>query len=197
MKKKKSTVITVIIMILLAVGVVIGYFYVSDRRSKESEERESVQTEIEKLLEKNLNTSYPATPREVVKVYSRMMKCFYNEERTEDQVEQMLVKLRLLYDAELLQENTYNAQLEELWEEIKEYKACKRTIISYQIEKAGDMITWTDEERDYARLIAYYTQKEDTEYLKVYEEFILRKDTEGRWKILSWRLADGEDMEKE
>lgn len=197
MKKKKKNIITFIVMVIIAIGIVAAYFIVSDRKSKESGEEATVQTEVDKLLEKNLDASYPATPREVVKIYSRMMKCFFNEKMTDEQVEQMVDKLRLIYDDELLEQNPRETHLEELWEEIKDYKACERTIVSYQIEKAGDMITWTNEEREYARLIAYYTQKEGNEYLKVYEEFILRKDADGRWKILGWRLADEEDMEKE
>ncbi len=70
-------------------------------------------------------------------------------------------------------------------------------MISYQIENAENMVSWTMEEQEYARLFASYTQQEERNYKKVYEEFILRKNTEGRWKILGWRLADGEDMEKE
>ncbi len=196
MKKKKKTITTIIVMLLLAIGIVAAYFVISERRSREREERELEVTEVDKLLERNMETAYPATPRETVKLYSRMMRCFYNEEMTDAEVEQMMDKMRLLFDEEFLTENPREKQLEKLWEEIKDYKSHERTVISYQIEKAEDMISWTMEGEEYARLIASYTQQEERNYAKVYEEFILRKNADGRWKILGWRLADSEDMER-
>ncbi|MDE7060570.1 MAG: hypothetical protein K2O71_03115 [Lachnospiraceae bacterium] len=45
-------------------------------------------------------------------------------------------------------------------------------------------------------MIASYTQylQKDRKYLKVYEEFILRKDDAGKWKILGWYLTDEDAM---
>ena len=62
------------------------------------------------------------------------------------------------------------------------------------MQQSGNIVTWTDEEKEYARVIASYTQQEDRKYFKVYEEFILRKDENGKWKILGWYLTDADAM---
>ena len=83
--KKKSTVITVIVMLLVAAAIVAGYFIISARKNKENYEG-GERTELDILLEKDLDKSYPLTSREVIKFYSRILKCYYNEELTEEQL---------------------------------------------------------------------------------------------------------------
>ena len=193
-KKKKNTVVTVIVMIILGAGILAGYFFLLQKKDSENYESDE-QDEFEKLLLRDLDESYPATPREVVKLYSRMMKCYYNSGIREEKVEAMATQMRKLFDEELLEANPADVYMPELKEEIADYVANNRTITSYLVESAGNIVTWTSEEREYARVIANYTYKEDTQYYKVYEEFILRRDAAQRWKILGWRLAEKEDME--
>lgn len=195
MKKKKNTVITVIVMIVVAAVIVGGYFFISARKNADNYEGGKDKTEVDSLLEKNLDTGYPVTAREVVKFYSRILKCYYNEALTEERLGGLLDQMRRLFDDELLVENPRETHLADLKEEINDFAARKCTITSYQVEQAGNIITWSDEEKDYSRVIASYTEKEDNDYLKVYEEFILRKDASGRWKILGWRLTDKDAME--
>lgn len=194
MKKKKNTVVTVVVMIIVAAVIVGGYFFISARKNADNYEGSKEKTEVDNLLGKNLDSSYPVTAREVVKFYSRILKCYYNEALTQEQLGGLLDQMRKLFDAELLAENPRDTHLADLQEEISDYAARKCTVTSYQVEQAGNIITWTDEEKDYSRVIASYTEKEGNDYLKVYEEFILRKDDAGKWKILGWRLADEEDM---
>lgn len=194
MKKRKNTVITWIVMIILAAAIVAAYFVISSRKNADNYEAEAEKTEVDRLLERDLDSSYPATAREVVKFYSRILKCYYNEELTQEQLEGLLDQMRRLYDAEFLAANPRETNLEELQEEIRDFAARKCTITSYQVEQAANVVTWTDEGKEYARMIAAYTELEDKHHLKVYEEFILRKDDAGKWKILGWRLADENDM---
>lgn len=195
-KKKRTTVWTWIIMLFVAAGIVGGYFMLIHQRNANMQP-DVVRTELDKLLEKDLSASYPATAREVVKLYSRMMKCLYQQEMNQEQLEGMASQLRMLFDEEFLEANPWDDYLLELQEEIKESKENKRTISSYQVEKASSVINWSDEDKDYARMIAYYLQKEGTQSLRIYEEFVLRKDMDGDWKILGWRLTDGMDMDKD
>ena len=191
--KKKSTVITVIVMLLVAAAIVAGYFIISARKNKENYEG-GERTELDILLEKDLDKSYPLTSREVIKFYSRILKCYYNEELTEEQLGGLLDKMRGLFDEEFLAQNPRDTHLSELEEEIGDFAARKCKITSYQVQQSGNIVTWTDEEKEYARVIASYTQQEDRKYFKVYEEFILRKDENGKWKILGWYLTDADAM---
>lgn len=183
-------------MIVLAVVIIYSFIQVSNKQNKENFEDNAEKTEAEKLLEKDILDSYPATPREVIKLYSRFLKCFYNDDMEEEQLEGLAAQIRLLFDDELLEENPRETYLLALQAEIAEYKLNKRTLLSYQIEKASSAIEWSDGESEYTRLIAYYSMKESLVY-KVHEEFVLRKDAAGRWKILGWRLIDKDEMEKD
>ncbi|MDE7327924.1 MAG: hypothetical protein K2N63_16880 [Lachnospiraceae bacterium] len=191
--KKKSTIITVIVMLLVGAAIVAAYFIVSARKNKENYEGGN-RTEVDILLEKDLDKSYPLTSREVVKFYSRILKCYYNKKLTQEQLEDLLDQMRKLFDEEFLAENPRDSHLMELQEEISDFAARKCQITSYQVEQNGNIVTWTDEGKEYARVIASYTEKEDRHYLKVYEEFILRKDSGGKWKILGWYLTDADAM---
>ena len=62
-------------------------------------------TEIQKLITKNLDTNYPATPREVVKYYNRILECFYDDTYTDDELESLADQARKLLDDELLENN--------------------------------------------------------------------------------------------
>jgi len=193
--KKKGTVITIIVMLLVAAGIVAGYFFISAKKNKENYDG-GKRTEVDTLLEKNLENNYPLTSREVVKFYSRILKCYYNEALTDEQVGELLDQMRGLFDEEFLAENPRDSHLEELKEEIADFAARSCTITSYQVQDNRNIVTWKDEEKEYARVIVSYTQylQKDRKYLKVYEEFILRKDDAGKWKILGWYLTDEDAM---
>ena len=96
-KAKKA--IIVVILVALVGGY---YFYLSNYNGKEEE---TVVTAVQDVLLKNLDDDYPPTPREVLKYYSDITKCLYNEEYTESQLEQMADKLLALFDTELAENN--------------------------------------------------------------------------------------------
>lgn len=195
MKKNKSTIVTILVMLVVAGAIVGGYFFVSAKRNADNYEGKKEKTEVDILLGKDLDSSYPLTAREVVKFYSRILKCYYNEALTEKQLGGLLDQMRKLFDDELLAENPRETQLAELQEEIKDFASRDCTVTSYQVGQAGNVVTWSNEGRDYSRVVASYTEKEDRQFLKVYEEFILRKDESGKWKILGWQQTDADAMQ--
>lgn len=192
--KKKGTLKTFLVMLILAAGILAGY-YVINNRAEEKVEAQYVETEKDKMLAKNIEADYPATPREVVKLYSRILKCIYNETLTEKETEKLMKQARLLYDEELLLENPEQDNLNALNEERKQYETEKKTISSVALEKADSVITWTDAGKEYASIVVCYTVKENVTYTRTYEKFLLRRDSEGRYKILGWGMAEEADME--
>lgn len=194
MNKRRSTILTWIIMIVLAIVIVVGYFWLSSKKHEDNYEVSAAQTEADKIIEKNLDDTYPATPREVVKMYCRILKCYYEDELTADTVQKLALQTRKLFDEELLQQNPEDVYILNLQGEIRDYKENERSITNYQIESASNSVTWQYEERDYARVIVGFTQKEKKKYIKVYEQFILRKDPNGKWRILGWQLTDAADL---
>ena len=98
MKKHIRGVIAGIICVLLVVGY---YYYLSHRDTKTVADTTEL-TAITKITTKNLDTSYPKTPREVIKLYNDILKCYYNEDCTDAEIEALGAQARKLLDEELL-----------------------------------------------------------------------------------------------
>ena len=69
-----------VIIIVVCVCVILGGYYYLTNRNNAKEEENITLTEIQELTTKNLDKNFPATPREVVKLYNRIITCFYNDE---------------------------------------------------------------------------------------------------------------------
>ncbi len=194
-RKRKSTFKTILFMIIFSAAIVAVYFAMSANKDTNKVESASVENEVDKLLSKNIDMAYPPTPREVIKLYSRILKCLYSEDMTEKQVRDMSEQVRCLFDNELLAKNPETEHLDAIEADIAGYKVNDKSIVSYTIEKASNVIEDVVDGIPYATLRAYYTVKQENKYTRSYEEFIVRQDTEGKWKILGWRESDSSEME--
>ena len=79
-----------VIIIVVCVCVILGGYYYLTNRNNAKEEENITLTEIQELTTKNLDKNFPATPREVVKLYNRIITCFYNDEYTDDELYDLL-----------------------------------------------------------------------------------------------------------
>jgi hypothetical protein len=193
-QSQKSTVKTVITMIIIGCLIFGVFMYFANQEDKEKVEADVVQTEVEKLLDEDLNQEYPPTAREVVKHYGRIVKCIHSEELSEEEITKLGDSILVLYSEELIKENSREEYIEQLLSEVGDYQKNDKTITSYAVDSAENIITWTEDGVDYARIIATFTMKEDTTFNKTFEEFLLKMDSQDQWKIIGWRLADQEDM---
>lgn len=181
--------IIIIVLVLLVGGY---YYYLSNRSVPESEE---IVPESEKLtmsqevMLRNLETNYPATPREVVKYFSAITECFYNEEHTEEELDALGLKIRELYDDELKANQTEENYLASLRFDIESYKQNNRTISSYAPSSSVDVVTFWQDGYDWARLYCVYGIKEGDLLYNSNTVFVLRKDSEGHYKIFGWQLV--------
>ncbi|WP_313132732.1 DUF6715 family protein [Anaerocolumna sp.] len=189
-KSKRRTANTFGMMLIFGIAIVAIYFKLSTSTSPIIERSSSNKTELELLLAKDIEKDYPSSPREVIKLYTRIMKSFYNEDLTDEQVNQLAKQIRYLYDDELLANNSYEDYLLELKVEITEYKNKKRNIMNETIEDSNKVNYYTKDGKECASLTAGYTIKEKDSYTKLYEDFILRKDEQGNWKIIGWKTSD-------
>lgn len=184
---KKGT----ILLIFLACLIVGYYAYLSNRTVPEKEEVEAdILSDVEIVLSRNLETNYPPTPREVVKYFSEISKCFYNEEYTEEQLSLLAGKIRCLYDDELVANQTEEEYLKALKEDIKDFNEKKRTISSYELSSSIDVEPFVLDGYEWARLYCIYSIKEGTVIVKSNTQFLLRKDSEGHYKIYGWKLVE-------
>ena len=86
-----------VIIIVVCVCVILGGYYYLTNRNNAKEEENITLTEIQELTTKNLDKNFPATPREVVKLYNRIITCFYNDEYTDDELYDLFYKPFVTY----------------------------------------------------------------------------------------------------
>lgn len=196
-QSKKKVLHTVIAMTILAAVVIAGFFLLTKRQESRGEEGAAAKKEVDKIIAKDLENNYPGTPREVLKLYSRITKCLYGEKINDEQLKKMASQIRMLFDSELLESNPEDEYIEDLKAEIKEYNVQKKVIVSYIVQKNSSVKKSTVEGKEYAEIVTSYMLRDKTGFSKSYEEFMLRQDDMGHWKILGWRLLEPEDVDED
>ncbi|MBQ7359620.1 MAG: DUF4440 domain-containing protein [Lachnospiraceae bacterium] len=189
--KKKNTKSAVISggVILLMVVVMAGYYYYLSNKEKTKEETNPKYTAVQEVLNRDLENNYPPTPKEVVKYYSEITKCFYNEEYSDGELELLADKANQLYDPDLLQWNDWGQYIISLRSQIKDFKDQKITISTYIVSSSTEVDFFEEDGFEFARLSVVYTLKQESAKQDVAEVFLLRKDEDGRWKIYGWDNA--------
>lgn len=193
MKKKRSgrTMIAILIMALF-VG---GAFYLVANRSEQIAEAQTVKmTPVQEVLNRNLTINYPSSPREVVKYYSEISRCFYGEEYSEEELEALAKKSREVFDDELVRNQTDQQYLNALKADIEKNKTDKKTISSYSAASSTDVEYYDFQDDEWAQLYCFYTFRISTTVQTVQEKFLLRKDENGHWKIFGWKLVENDEL---
>lgn len=187
-----------IILIVLACLIIGYYFYLSNgsdspaAKVTDEEDIVATMTMSQKALSRNLESNYPPSPREVVKYFSDITQCYYNEEHDEDEIKALGLKMREIYDAELVANQTEEEYLDLLKRDIEEYRANNRTINNYSPSASVDVETFTQDGYEWARLYCLYDIKQDSIIYQTNLCFILRKDENGHYKIYGWKKIDME-----
>lgn len=194
MKKRMRWLVTV--TMLLIVGVVVFYYYTNKSNESDNENNPDLVGEVDKVLNKDLETRYPYTVKEVVQFFVRIQKCYYNEEYTEDELIKLANKARELLDQELLDDNPIDIYYENLKNEIKAYEETGKTIYRVIIEENNDVVYSTVDEQKYASINCTYYLKDENGTSSIKETYILRKDENERWKILGWEKYEGSEWEQ-
>lgn len=188
---KRSGVITIIVIGVILIAIVVGYAINLNRKNTPTGEEVVESTAVQKVLQKDLEKSYPPTPKEVVKYYAEITKCFYNEEYTEDELEQMALKIQEIYDAELVANKSQEEYMNDLRTEIASMKESNYTITGYVLSASVDVEEFMKDGYSCARLYCTFSIKQGTNGTKrSMEQFVLRKDEDNHWKILGWDLVN-------
>lgn len=191
---KRSNGVKIIIIGICITALVVGYYYyLSNRNVPQPEEvvpEDEVLTVTQRTLLRNLDTNYPPTPREVIKYFSEITQCFYNEENTEEEIEELGLKIRGLYDSELVANQTQEEYLAALKEDIDEFKQQGRTIASFTLSASVDVDTFSENGYEWARLYCIYGVEQGGLLYNSNIVFILRKDEQGHYRIFGWQLKE-------
>ena len=194
-RRKNDSAKRIVIMIILA-AIVVGGFAMIALRNKPSEATPNTLTPVEEVLSRNLGNNYPGTPKEVLKYYSEITRCFYSEPYTPEQLGELAAKSRDLLDDELRAQQDDERYLNDLKTSIDIFKSNDRNISSYSVSSAADIDYYRFENADWAKAMCVFTIREGTKMVATQEEFLLRKDPQGHWKIFGWRIYD-KDKDKE
>lgn len=183
--KKIGTVIIGIVCITLVVGL---YYNLSHKQTADSTEV----TEVQKVILTDLKgKSYPATPREVIKFYNRILCCYYNEEYTDDEFQQLADQALALMDQELADNNPAEQYYMQAKAEVENYHAQKKTINNASVCGSNEVEFMTKDDREYAYVKASYFLRSNEGFTKSYQNYVLRKDDSDHWKILAFELIEG------
>lgn len=190
-------VIGIVAAAVVCVGIVCGAFYLTTQRNREQAKKAETLTEVQKLITKNLDTQYPKTPREVIKLYNRIITAYYGEEYTEEEFQQLAAQAQKLMDPELLAKNTDDVYISKLSAEIKEYKEKEKKISQSSVCDSNSVRYVEDKGDDIAYVTSSYFVKEGNSYERTYQEYVLRQDEQQNWKILVYYQIEGDSEEED
>ncbi len=182
----------IIVIIAACVLLICGGFFFSMQEDGPSE---TELTEVQKLITKDLENDYPKTPREVVKLYNRIVECYYGTELKKEELKDLSLQMRKLLDEELLlleensEENYYNSVLSE----VAYYEANEMYIVEANVCASNEVEFITDKDKGdkLAEVaVSYFIKKGQNDFFKTYQDFVLREDEDGRWKILHWKEGE-------
>ncbi len=185
----KKTTTRVIITFVCLITLLLGYYaYLSnkDRQTKE----EAAMTPVQEALSRDMKNDYPSTPKEVMKYYNELLKCFYNEACTEEEIDDLGERARELYDAELLEANEFGTYLMRLRAEIADYREKGRRIVSSSVAASTNVDFFEEDGFEFARILCVYNITEGEVNNSTRQMYLLRKDEDRHWKIYGWENAE-------
>ena len=190
---KKSTVgVTIILIVLLAALVGVYAFLTSKARTEAAEE---IMTPVQTALSRDLSKDYPPTVKEVIKYDTDLEKCFYNEECTDEEIVELGMKARGLYDKDLLAINDKDVYLLQLKKGITEFKEAKRRIAATAVAASTNVDFFTEDGYEFARIHCGYTISENGKSKMEARVYLLRRDEQRHWKIYGWDSANNVNPE--
>lgn len=187
----------IVILAIVIVAAICTAFYIVNNNSKKESAKEAELTEIQKITTRNMEKDYPATPREVIKFYNRIVKCYYGRQYSDDELEQLADQALSMFDDDLLKKNEKESYIESVKSDAAQYEEDNKSISQTDVCDSNDVKYMTDNGDDIAYVTASYFIKTGSSYTKTYQEYVLRKDSDGDWKILTFYKIEGESSESD
>lgn len=187
--------VTVAVLILVVLG--LGYYaYLSSKETPTPAESLTEVSEIDKLIARDLEADYPNTPRKVLDFYSQITVCFYEEGLTDENLQKLCDQSVKLFDDELLMVNPLSTFVENTKAEIEEFNAIERVVTDYVLEETSEIDFYKEDGRECAKISVKYFLYDESGFSRTYEDFLMRKDENGRWKILGWQMTPANEQEE-
>ena len=179
------------IITVVCASLVVGYyFYLSHRSVSADEQKVSEQTELEKVISRDLAAKYPQTPREVIKFYNRILKLYYDSNTKDAEIEMLCDQAMMLFDSDLIQQNPRDVYVASVRSDISTFHARNKKMVTTDVCDTSDVVYKKMGGNDMAYVLAYYFVSEGSDYQQTYQKYALRKDKSGNYKILAFTLSD-------
>ncbi len=182
---KKRTAVTITLMTILAIVILIVYYYWANR-TVVIDTKENNFTEVQKYINKDLDSYYPQTPKEVVNLFADMTKTLYNNPDDKD-IKPLALKMRELYDEEFLSNNPEEAYVVDIYSELALWMKNNKKIEDYQYVKEDQSGETELDGVKYATEYISFMIQEQEEYTEIWA-ILLRQDSKNEWKILGWQV---------
>lgn len=186
---KKQNIKNLIVLLIVALLLIASFAYLVNRDRTTKEEVDKL-TAVQEVLARDLSSNYPPTPKEVLKYYSEITRCFYSEEYSEEELIRLSRKSRELFDEALIANQTEEDYIVDLKNEIIIFKDANRSISSYSVAGSANVDYYQYEGDEWAKLNCIYSIRTEGKIKPTQEEFLLRKDAGGYWKIFGWKLVE-------
>ena len=100
--------------------------------------------------------------------------------------------MRQLFDDELNANQSFDDFYDSLRSEIAVYRDKNKIVSSYSVSSSTDVKYTNNEYGSLASLYLTLNVREDGTINKIKEQFVLRQDAAGHWKILGWEYVADE-----
>lgn len=192
MKKNIKNILVISILAVVALGY---YYYLANRTlPQDAIEQAANNTELAALTTRDIEANYPESPKEIVDLYARITRAYYDSNTSDEKVQELGKQARLLFDDELKGTQTEEEFLKALQEDVDSYRSIKRYVSEYKIEGSSDTKYTKLNSKEYASVDMVYYIRDNSKLEYSYNRFVMRKDEKGRWKILYWKLISPEDI---
>ena len=190
MENTKSAILKSVLLVVFGALVVLGLYFLFTRDKGTSDEENYKLTVVDEITTTNLDKNYPASPKMVVELYSKIMQTLYKETYTDEQADKMLDVLSGIMDDELMANQSNFKQ--SMKNEVTERKNEDYGISVYSVlTKTPEIVTV--EGRKMTNIDCLYTLRKSSTRTLLYYEFILRQDDSGNWKILGWTTKESNE----
>lgn len=179
---------TLIVIVIVCAGL-FYYTYLNNQSGRQKSELKTSQAE--RLLNYNFAEDYPKTVRETVKLHIQFLKLAYSGECSEQDLATINRNIRQLFDPDLLEINSEDEQLSGLKNEIEQYQSKKLKLSSFTVGEGSQVERNTEDGVEYAKTkVTLVIGSSSAE-----EEYLLRKDEEGKWRIMGWQTVKDTNAE--
>ena len=183
-KTQKSITVKSIIVAVFFVVLVLSYF--NHLSNKSATRRSDAQkTEIQTLMDYDMEMEYPNTPRDVAKLHNRYFKLFYGQSLSDEELSSLNKKVRMLYCHDLLVANPEADSLLKLKNDIEAVKEAGYTYKLCELPEASQVETFTKDGSEMASLEVRITGNTKETMGYIYRQYLMIKE-DGCWKIYGW-----------